>query len=265
MRWLTDPFSTGIMQRALLEALILGLACGPLGVWILLLRRAYAAESLSHAMLPGLVIAALVGAPLILGAAGGVLAAAAGIALVARRGGGDVGVAVVVSGLFGLGGMLALAPETPPRLGELLFGDLLGVTTGNLIAAAALALAVLIALAAAYRGLAVTAFDRGSAHALSVDAAKADLGLLILLAITTVAAVQGLGNLLLIALILAPATAALALTNRLPQALTLAAGLAALAGAAGLLVSYRLEIAAGASVALCAVALSGLALVRGPA
>jgi ABC-type Mn2+/Zn2+ transport system permease subunit len=263
--WLTDPFSTGIMQRALLEALILGLACGPLGVWILLLRRAYAAESLSHAMLPGLVIAALVGAPLILGAAGGVLAAAAGIALVARRGGGDVGVAVVVSGLFGLGGILALSPQTPPRLGELLFGDLLGVTTGNLIAAAALATAVLIALAAAYRSLAVTAFDRGSAHALNVDAAKADLGLLILLAITTVAAVQGLGNLLLIALILAPATAALSLTKRLPQALTLAAALAALAGLAGLLVSYRLEIAAGASVALCAVALSGLALVRGPA
>ncbi len=264
MSWLTDPFSTGIMQRALLEALILGLACGPLGVWILLLRRAYAAESLSHAMLPGLVVAALVGAPLILGAAGGVLAAAAGIALVARRGGGDVGVAVVVSGLFGLGGMLALAPETPPRLGELLFGDLLGVTTGNLIAAAALAAAVLVALAVAYRSLAVTAFDRGSAHALSVNAPRTDLGLLILLAITTVAAVQGLGNLLLIALILAPATAALSLTRRLPAALTTAAGLAALAGAAGLLVSYRLEIAAGASVALCAVALSGLALVRGP-
>jgi ABC-type Mn2+/Zn2+ transport system permease subunit len=265
MSWLTDPFSTGSMQRALLEALILGLACGPLGVWILLLRRAYAAESLSHAMLPGLVVAALVGAPLILGAAGGVLAAAAGIALVARRGGGDVGVAVVVSGLFGLGGMLALSPDTPPRLGELLFGDLLGVTTGNLIAAAALAAAVLVALAAAYRSLSVTAFDRGSAHALNVNAPRADLGLLILLAITTVAAVQGLGNLLLIALILAPATAALSLTNRLPAALTTAAGLAVLAGAAGLLVSYRLEIAAGASVALCAVALSGLALLRGPA
>jgi ABC-type Mn2+/Zn2+ transport system permease subunit len=258
--WLTDPFSTGIMQRALIEALILGLACGPLGVWILLLRRAYAAESLSHAMLPGLVVAALVGAPLILGAAGGVIAAAAGIALVARRGGGDVGVAVVVSGLFGLGGMLALSPQTPPRLGELLFGDLLGVTTGNLIAAAALATAVLIALAAAYRSLAVTAFDRGSAHALNVNAAKADLGLLILLAITTVAAVQGLGNLLLIALILGPAAAALNLARRLPAALALAAGLAALAGVAGLEVSYHLEIATGAAIALCAIATCALAL-----
>jgi ABC-type Mn2+/Zn2+ transport system permease subunit len=262
MSWLTDPFSTGIMQRALLEALILGLACGPLGVWILLLRRAYAAESLSHAMLPGLVVAALVGAPLILGAAGGVLAAAAGIALVASRGGGDVGVAVVVSGLFGLGGMLALAPETPPRLGELLFGDLLGVTTGNLIAAAALATAVLIALAVAYRSLAVTAFDRGSAHALDVNARQTDLGLLILLAITTVAAVQGLGNLLLIALILAPAAAALNLASRLPSVLVIAAALAAAAGIAGLVVSYELEIAAGASIALCSVALASLGLLK---
>ena len=126
--------SSGIMQRALVEAIVLGVACGPLGVWILLLRRAYAAESLSHAMLPGLVIAALAGIPLLIGAAGGVLVAAAGIALVARdvRAGGDVGVAVVVSGLFGLGGILALSPETPPRLGELLFGDLLGVDNADL-------------------------------------------------------------------------------------------------------------------------------------
>ena len=132
--------SSGIMQRAFLEAIVLGLACGPLGVWILLLRRSYAAESLSHAMLPGLVIAALAGVPLLFGAAAGVLVAAGGIALVARdaRAGGDIGVAVVVSGLFGLGGILALSPETPPRLGELLFGDLLGLTNGDLVAAAAL-------------------------------------------------------------------------------------------------------------------------------
>ena len=142
--------SPGIMQRAFVEAIVLGLACGPLGVWILLLRALYAAESLSHAMLPGLVIAALAGRAAAARRGRGVLVAAAGIALVARdvRAGGDVGVAVVVSGLFGLGGILALAPETPPRLGELLFGDLLGVTSADLLAAAALA-GVLVALAAA--------------------------------------------------------------------------------------------------------------------
>jgi len=256
--------SSGIMQRAFVEAIVLGLACGPLGVWILLLRRAYAAESLSHAMLPGLVIAALVGVPLIVGAAGGVLIAAGGIALVARdaRAGGDVGVAVVVSGLFGLGGILALSPETPPRLGELLFGDLLGLTNGDLVAAAVLSLGVLVALAVAYRALAATAFARGSAQALGIRPARADLALLALLAVTTVAAVQGLGNLLLVALVLAPSAAALNLARRLPAVLALAAGLAAIAGIAGLVISYEFEIAAGASVALCAVMLSSLALLK---
>ena len=204
--------SSGIMQRAFVEAIVLGLACGPLGVWILLLRRAYAAESLSHAMLPGLVIAALAGVPLLLGAAAGVLVAAGGIALVARdaRAGGDIGVAVVVSGLFGLGGILALSPETPPRLGELLFGDLLGITNGDLARGRARCRSgVLLALALGYRALTATAFARGSAQALGVRPARADLALLALLAVTTVAAVQGLGNLLLVALILAPAAAAL--------------------------------------------------------
>jgi len=256
--------SSGIMQRAFAEAIILGLACGPLGVWILLLRRSYAAESLSHAMLPGLVIAALAGVPLILGAAGGVLVAAVGIALVARdaRVGGDVGVAVVVSGLFGLGGILALSPQAPPRLGELLFGDLLGITDGDLVAAAALAAGVLIALAAGYRALAATAFARGSAQALGIRPARTDLALLAVLAVATVAAVQGLGNLLLVALILAPAAAALNLAQRLPAILAVAAGLAAVAGIAGLVISYRFGLAAGASVALCAVALSGLGLLK---
>lgn len=242
--------SSGIMQRAFVETIVLGLACGPLGVWILLMRRSYAAESLSHAMLPGLVLAALAGLPLILGAGAGVLVAAILIAAVR----GDVGVAVVVSGLFGLGGILALSPETPPRLGELLFGDLLGVTDGDLLAAAALSVGVLVALAIAYRELAVSAFEsRGG---------RADLVLLAILAITTVAAVQGLGNLLLVALILAPAAAALNLADRLPHALLLAAILAVVAGVGGLIVSYQLEIAAGASIALCAVALSGIAMLK---
>jgi ABC-type Mn2+/Zn2+ transport system permease subunit len=243
-------FSSGIMQRAFVETIILGLACGPLGVWILLLRRSYAAESLSHAMLPGLVIAALAGIPLIFGAAAGVLVAAILIAAVR----GDVGVAVVVSGLFGLGGILALSPETPPRLGELLFGDLLGVTEGDLIAAAALSVGVLIALAVAYRSLAVAGFES--------HGGRADLALLAILALTTVAAVQGLGNLLLVALILAPAAAALNLAQRLPYVLALAAVLAVVAGVVGLIVSYQLEIAAGASIALCAIALSALGVLK---
>jgi ABC-type Mn2+/Zn2+ transport system permease subunit len=264
--WLTDPFASPIAQRALLELLVLALACGPLGVWVLLYRDAYAAESISHGMLPGLVVAALAGIPLLAGAAAGVLLAAAGIALVARdrRLGADAGVAICVSALFGLGGMLALSPATPPRLNELLFGDLLGVDGTDLAVAAALAAAVAVALAGAHRSLALAGFDRGAAPSLGARPLRSELTLLALLAVTTVAAVQGLGNLLALALVLAPALAALNLVRRLVAALALAVALAALAGVAGIMLSYHLQVAAGAAVALCATALALLVLLVPP-
>src|SRR5829696_7579800 len=189
--WLTDPFAGDIMRRALAEVLVAALACGPLGVWVLLYRQSYAAESLSHAMLPGLVIAALAGAPLLLGAAGGVLAAAAVIALAGRdeRLGGDVGVAVAIAALFGLGALLALSPDVPARLGELLFGDLLGVTGRDLGEAAVLAAGVAAALALAHRRLALSVFDRAAAPSLGARPGRWETVLLILLAVCTVAAV----------------------------------------------------------------------------
>jgi ABC-type Mn2+/Zn2+ transport system permease subunit len=262
LSWLTDPFSGALMQRALAEVLILSVACGPLGVWVLLYRQSYAAESISHAMLPGLVLAALVGFPLVLGATGGVLAAALAIVLAGRdeRLGSDVGVAVAITALFGLGAMLALSPEVPPRLGELLFGDLLGVTARDLVEAAVLAGGVAVALVLAYRRLSLSVFDRAAARSLGARPARWELALLALLAICTVAAVRGLGNLLVVALILAPGAAALNVARRLPTALALSTVLAAVAGVAGLLASYHWEVAAGASVALAAVVLFLLTL-----
>src|SRR3954447_460842 len=264
MGWLLDPFSSPIVQGALAELLILSLACGPLGVWVLLYGNAYAAESLSHGMLPGLVVAAIVAAPLVLGAAGGVLLAAAGIALVARddRLSADVGVAICVSTLFGLGAMLALSPQSPPRLEELLFGDLLGVGGGDLALAGGLTAGIVLALAAGHRSLALVGFDRGSATGLGARPVRWELALLVILGVTTVAAVQGLGNLLLVALVLAPGAAALNLATRLPYVLVTAAALAVLAGIAGLVLSYELEIATGASIALCAIATSSIGLLQ---
>ena len=169
------------------------------------------------------------GAPLLLGAAGGVVAAAVAIALAGRdeRLGGDVGVAVAITALFGLGALLALSPEVPARLGELLFGDLLGVTGRDLAEAAVLAGGVALALALGHRRLALSAFDRAAAPSLGVRPGRWELVLLVLLAVCTVAAVRGLGNLLVVAMILAPAAAALNVAARLPVALPLAALLAA--------------------------------------
>lgn len=261
--WLLDPFSGAIMRRALAELLILSVACGPIGVWILLYRQSYAAESIAHAMLPGLVLASLIGLPLLLGGAGGLLAAAGLIALAGRdeRLGADVGVAVAISALFGFGALLALSPQVPPRLPELLFGDPLGVTGRDLVAASILAGGTALALALGYRGLSLSAFDRTAAPSLGARPARWDLALLALLAVCTLAAVQGLGNLLVVALILAPGATALSLSERLPVALVLSALFAATAGLVGLLASFHWQIAAGAAVALAAVLVFLIALV----
>src|SRR6185503_6181055 len=109
-----------------------------------------------------------------LGAAGGVLVAAAAIALAGRdeRLGGDTGVAVAVSALFGLGALLALSPGAPPRLLELLFGDLLGASVADIAVAGGLAAAAAIALALAHRRLSASAFDRASARSLGAEPAR---------------------------------------------------------------------------------------------
>src|SRR4051794_27065927 len=122
--WLADPWSQAIVQRAFLEVALLGLAGGLLGCWIVLYGLSYGAESLSHGLFPGLVAAALLGAPLVLGAAAGLVVGAIAVAVSGRLAaiGRDTAVAVVVTSAFGLGVLLALSPSSPPGIQGLLFG-----------------------------------------------------------------------------------------------------------------------------------------------
>lgn len=253
---LLEPFDGGIGQRALAELLVLAVVCGPLGVWVILFGSSYAAESLAHGMLPGLVIAALAGFPLVLGGAGGLLVAAGLVTLAGRdeRIGADTGVAVAVTGLFGLGGVLALAPEVPPRLEELLFGDPLGVRAGDVAVAAAVALVVAIGLLVRHRRLVLAALDPDTAESLGAVPRRQRGVVMALLAVTVAVAVQALGALLVVALLLGPAAAALGAGRRLPTVLALSVGFGAAGAVAGLELSHHLEVAAGAAVAVCLLA-----------
>jgi ABC-type Mn2+/Zn2+ transport system permease subunit len=255
---------SGIELRATLEVVLAGGFCGALGFWVLSERLAYAGESLSHGMLPGLVLAALAGAPLLLGAAGGALAAAGLIALAGRdpRVGADTGTAVAVTGLVGLGSLLALAPDSPQRLEELLFGDPLGVTDGDLAAAGALVLAGGAALVALRRPLAATSFDPAGASALGLRPALVRLALLVLMAAAIAIAVEGLGALLVLAVLVGPPVAVRRHVRNPGAAMLAGAAVAAAAGVAGIQLSAQAGTAAGASVALvlCAAAALGALL-----
>jgi ABC-type Mn2+/Zn2+ transport system permease subunit len=262
--FLLDPLRSGIDRRALLELAMAGSLCGALGFWIVTERLAYSAESLSHGLLPGLVLAALAGAPLLLGAAGGALAAAALIAFASRdtRIGPDTGTAVAVTGLVGLGALLALAPDSPQRLEELLFGDPLGVTDGDLIAAALLLVLGGAALAALHRPLGAVAFDPGGAAAAGLRPAAVRAALLVLLAAAVAVTVQGLGALLVLAVLIAPPVAVRAYARTPARAMLAGAAVAVAASVVGMEVSFHAHSAAGASVALalCAAAALGAGL-----
>lgn len=257
-----EPLQEPFMQRALVEVIFVGLAGGALGCWVVLYGYSYAAESLAHSLLPGLVLAALAGVPLLLGAVPAVALAAVAIALCARIAGigGEAAIAVVVTTMLGLGVLLALSPDSPAGIEELLFGDVFGIADADLIAAASFGVAALVALRFLHGRLLVAGFDRGAARSLGVSPGFAEAALLILLAAGIVIAVQGLGNLLVVAVFVGPAAAARRLSDRMLPTMLLSAGLAAVAGIVGLYVSYYAGTAGGASVALAIVVLYLLSL-----
>jgi ABC-type Mn2+/Zn2+ transport system permease subunit len=248
---ITDPWADPIGRRALLEVVLLGVTGGALGCWIVFYELSYSAESLAHALLPGLVLAALTGLPLLVGGALGLIVAALAIAAAGQVPsiGRDTSVAVVVTALFGAGALLALSPSSPPGLQGLLFGDILGVSNADLALAAVLAVVVLAALRVMHGRLLAVGFDRLSAPALGVRPLAVDAALLVLLALALLVAVQGLGNLLVVAVLVAPASAARLVSRRMAPMMAVSAAVAVVAGAAGLYLSYYAGTAAGASIA----------------
>ncbi|HWB69193.1 MAG TPA: metal ABC transporter permease [Solirubrobacterales bacterium] len=257
-----EPLQDEFMRRSIAEITLIGIAGGALSCWVVLYRLSYAAESLAHSIFPGLVLAAIAGVPLILGGVPAVVVAALAIAIVARVPGIDreAAVGVVVTTLFGLGVLLALSPSSPPGIQELLFGDILGPSDADLLAAGVLVLVVGTSLSLLHGRLLAGGFDRGAARSLGAAPASTEAALLILLALAIVVAVQGLGNLLVVAVFVGPAATASQITDRMAPMLAVAIAAAVLAGLAGLYLSYYAGTAGGASVALAIVALYLLSL-----
>jgi ABC-type Mn2+/Zn2+ transport system permease subunit len=244
---------------------LLGIAAGALGCWILLYELSYSTESLSHALLPGLVIATVAGIPLLLGGALGLAIAVVAIGLSQRIEGigADSAIAVAITTLLGAGALLALSRASPPGIGEILFGDVLAVSDGDLLASGILAVAVLACLRLLHGNLLLVGFDRANAAAFGARPLVTQLALLALVAATIVVAVQALGNLLVVALLIGPASIGRLASDRIGLIMGAAVLAAIGSGIGGLYLSYYAGTAGGASIAativavyLCAFAVS---------
>jgi ABC-type Mn2+/Zn2+ transport system permease subunit len=257
---LLDPLESTIGRHALAEVVLLGALSGALGFWVVSYGLSYGAESLAHGLLPGLVAAALLGAPLVAGAFAGIAVTAVLVVLAARDRsvGPETATAVAVTGMLGLGVLMALTPATPQRLAELLFGNPLAAGDGDVAAAAVLALLGGAALVMLHRPLGALAFDPAGAPTLGVRPTPVRVALAVLLAAAVCVAVQGLGNLLALAAIVAPPMAIRRHVSSTAAAALAGAAVGAAAGVVGIYASYELDLAAGASVALALTAAAAI-------
>ena len=251
-RQLVEPFTEPIVQRAAFGVVLLGIVGGLAGCWTVLYGLSYAAESLAHGSLPGLVIAVLAGLPLLVGSSGGLLVAAVAIALVARSPlvGRDTAVSIVISTMLGLGALLALAPGTPRALNALLFGDVLALSSADLAVGAVVAAVLVVFLTILHGRLLAVGFDREAAGRLGIHPTLVELSLLLLLGLALVVVVPALGNLLAAAILIGPAATARLLTRRVPAMLGAAVLVAVGCGLVGLDASYRFSTASGATIAI---------------
>jgi manganese/iron transport system permease protein len=261
---LAAPLQFELTQRALLEATLVSVACGVLGVLVVLRGLAFVSDALSHCVVPGVVVAYLTNASRELwGGVAAVLSAWVMAALMRRQVlASDAAIAVVFTGTFALG--LALISATRNYLNdltEILFGAILAVSPTDLVVSSAVALAVLIAVVRLYWPLVLVSFDPIAARAQGLAVERLDLAFYGLLALTIVSGMVAVGTTLVTGLMIVPSATARLLARRVVSQMILSATLGCLASWLGLYASYYLNIAAGGAIILTAALLFTLALI----
>ncbi|MEV7934428.1 zinc ABC transporter permease AztB [Curtobacterium sp. NPDC089185] len=256
MTWLTDPFSVDFMLRALAGGTLAAVLCAVVGTWELVRGMAFLGEALAHGMLPGVAVATLTGIPAVLGAAVSAGVMVLGVGALRRRArlSYDTSIGLLFVGMLALGVIIVSSSRSfATDVTAILFGDVLAVTGADL---GGLAIAVVVALVLAavfHRPFTAAAFDVRKATTLGLRPRLAEVVLIGLVTLAVVASYRAVGTLLVVGLLLAPAAAARAWTKHVGSTMLLAAGIGTVAVAVGLLVSWHLGTAAGASIAAVAV------------
>ncbi|MDA3630775.1 metal ABC transporter permease, partial [Saccharopolyspora sp. WRP15-2] len=226
-QWLVEPLQFGFMQRALLVSLAAGLVCAVLSCWITLIGWSLLGDAVSHAVLPGVVLAYVFALPFSLGAfLFGTLAVGliAGVRSTTRLKG-DAAIGVVFTGLFALGLVLVSRIPSQVDLNHILFGNVLGVTDSDILQVLVIAAIVLAVALIKRRDLTLYAFDPTHAHAIGLNPRRIGALLLTMLALTVVVALQAVGVILVTAMLITPGATAFLLTKRFPQMLSVDAAL----------------------------------------
>ena len=247
------PLAFPFFVRALVASAIVGLVCAVVGSYMVLRGLAFMGDALSHSAFPGVVAAYLLKGPFYLGAAIAAVGTALAIGWVTRRGQlrGDTAIGVLFAGMFALGIFLfSLIPNYVGDLFGFLFGEVLGIGVGDLIALTGLAIVVLAIVALLWKELLYATFDPLGAAASGLPVVRLDYLFLALIALTIVISLQAVGIILVVAMLVTPAATGQILSQSFGRLVAVAVVIGIVSPILGLYLSYWLNAASGATIVL---------------
>ena len=254
MHYLTDPLQYVFIQRALIAAVIIGVLCAALGTFVVLRRMAVVGHALTHSALPGLVIAYLMQGSLFAGALIATVLTALGIGFLARDENvyEDTLVGIIPNIMFAFGILLISTTKSFRDLFSMLFGNILGITDGDLHLIMLISAVCLMALFLFYKELKLFTVDPNYAKTIGMPVKAMHYGILLFLSFTVVVGIQAVGTVLTNALLVIPVAAARLLTDRLGRMITLSCIFAVISAIGGIYFSYYVGSASGASIVMFA-------------
>ena len=249
---LLQPFQFAFMQSAFLMVLMVAVPTSLLSCYLVLKRWSLMGDAISHAVLPGIVVAYVAGIPLLVGAftAGMFCAVATGFLSENSRVKQDTVMGIVFSGMFGFGIVMYTKVQTDIHLDHILFGNILGVGVADLWTTGLIAAFVGLVVIAKQRDLMLHAFDPVQAQAVGLRVGWLHYGLLALISLTIVATLSAVGNILAIGLLIAPGAIAFLLTQKLSKMLPIAVGVTMASGVLGVYASFFLDSAPAPTIIL---------------
>ena len=263
---LLAPLQYEFMVRALATTVVAAVVCALLSCWLVLVGWSLMGDAVSHAVLPGVVIAYVLGAPFALGALVFGLLAVALIGAIrdTSRVKEDAAIGIVFTTLFALGLVLISVTPSQTDLNHIVFGNILGVSDADLVQIGVLAAVAPVVLIVKRRDLTLYAFDPTHAHAIGLSPRLLGALLLGLLALTAVVALQVVGVILVVAMLIIPGATAYLLTDRFGRMLVIAPVMSALSSVLGIYLSYWMDASPGGLVVVVQGAVFAVAYLFGP-
>lgn len=247
---IVEPLSYGFMERAFLTAVIAAVVCAMLSCWLVLIGWSLMGDAVSHAVLPGVVLAYIFGLPFAVGAVvfGFLAVALIGVVRDTSRVKEDAAIGIVFTTLFALGLVLISVTPSHTDLNHIIFGNLLGVSRTDLVQIAVLGAFVFLVLLVKRRDFTLYAFDPTHAHAIGLNPKLLGWSLLGLLALTAVTALQAVGVILVVAMLIIPGATAQLMTDRFNRMLLIAPAVSVLSTVTGVYVSYYADTSTGGMI-----------------